>query len=54
MKKPVGKIGEGGEVIHQYESIAEAARRCGVHPSGISHSLRGKCRAAGFYWVYIK
>jgi len=50
--KPVVKISESGEVIHRYSSIAEAARRNGVHPSGISKSLKGRNRSAGYYWDY--
>ena len=52
--KPVAKVDRRtGEIVHQYKSVSDAARRNGCHVSNICHSLRGRHYAAGYEWIYI-
>lgn len=44
---------DGAIVIEEYKSIAEAGRAVGVHPTTISHVLKGNRKTAGGYtWRY--
>lgn len=51
--KPVVAI-KDGLVVKIYESVKIAASLLGVHPSGITHTLKGQQKScAGFEWIYL-
>jgi group I intron endonuclease len=55
-KTPVYGIDKNGISTKIYESVNEAAKDIGIHPSNISRICRGKCRyrktAGGYAWRY--
>ena len=51
--KAVDRVDETGHVIASFQSLIKAAQAHGIHPSNISHVLKGgQTKAAGFAWKY--
>ena len=53
--KPVIQLDGHGNIVGEYVSAREAARRIGVHPSCINNCCKGiKKRIKGFVWKYAE
>ena len=53
-KQRVGKLDEDGNILEEFESMAEASKKTGILSANISQTCRGvKQHAGGFRWRYL-
>ncbi len=54
-RKPVARMAADGSVLSTHESVAAAARECGLRPAAISNHLAGLTRRTGGYrWAFAQ
>lgn len=52
-KRTIYKINSKNEILQKYESIAQASKDIGIHPTSIGQCLKGISKtSAGFKWKY--